>query len=237
MPAAATTGLATAGVGALAMVAVPADRRAGPSGPPSTAGSVPATAETLQAELREMFRPDQEPVADYLTRIARIVLALRAHGAAISSGELDMLTTKASLLAEEFGQVGGDWHPTRMVRRLRTRFSVAALKEGVDGEAAEIQKEIQAIRELILALGGRQSASADKVWSSPSDVPPGAAGERRQCHVGCFLERALSGVVQGYPLTCLCLSAAQSTGATHGMSEVLEHPGCQLGPSPAAAQG
>ena len=124
VPAAATTGLATAGVGALAMVAVPADRRAGPSGPPSTAGSVPATAETLQAELREMFRPDQEPVADYLTRIARIVLALRAHGAAISSGELDMLTTKASLLAEEFGQVGGDWHPTRMVRRLRTRFSV-----------------------------------------------------------------------------------------------------------------
>ena len=111
------------------MVAVPADRRAGPSGPPSTAGSVPATAETLQAELREMFRPDQEPVADYLTRIARIVLALRAHGVAVSSAELDMLTTKASLLAEEFGQVGGDWHPTiRMVRRLRTRFSVAALK-------------------------------------------------------------------------------------------------------------
>eukprot|EP00439_Symbiodinium_sp_Y106_P072637 s640_g13.t1 len=60
------------------------------------------------AELREMFRPDQEPVVDYLTRIARIVLALRAHGVAISSGELDMLTTKASLLAEEFGQVGGD---------------------------------------------------------------------------------------------------------------------------------
>ena len=104
-PATATTGLAAAGVGALAMVAVPA----GLSGPPSTAGSVPATAETLQAELREMFRPDQEPVADYLTRIARIVLALRAHGVAISSGELDMLTTKASLLAEEFGRVGGGW--------------------------------------------------------------------------------------------------------------------------------
>ena len=107
-PAAATTGLAAAGDGALAMVAVPADRRGGPSGPPSTVGSMPATAETLQAELREMFRPDQEPVVDYLTRIARIVLALRAHGVAISSGELDMLTTKASLLAEEFGQVGGD---------------------------------------------------------------------------------------------------------------------------------
>ena len=52
-----------------------------------------------------MYRPDQEPVAAYLTRISRIVLALPAHGVAI--------------LAEEFGQVGGDWHPTKMVRRLR----------------------------------------------------------------------------------------------------------------------
>ena len=66
-----------------------------------------------------------------------------------------MLTTKASLLAEEFGQVGGDWHPTRMVRRLRTRFTVAALKEGDDGDVADAQKEIQAIGELILALGGK----------------------------------------------------------------------------------
>ena len=82
-------------------------------------------------------------------------------------GELDMLTTKASLLAEEFGQVGGDWRPTRMVRRLRTRFTVAALKEGDDGDVADAQKEIQAIGELILSLGGRQSASAIR-----SGVPP-----------------------------------------------------------------
>ena len=75
-----------------------------------------------------MFRPDQEPVADYLTRISRIVLVLRAHGVAISSAELDGLATKASLLAEEFGQVGGDWHPTRMVKRLRARFTAAATK-------------------------------------------------------------------------------------------------------------
>ena len=46
----------------------PGPALAGPSGPPSTAGSVPATAETLQAELRELYRPDQEPVGDYLTR-------------------------------------------------------------------------------------------------------------------------------------------------------------------------
>ena len=163
-PTAGATGLAAAG------------DSAGLSGPPSTAGSVPATAESLQADLREMFRPDQEPVADYLTRISRIVLALRAHGVAISSAELDGLATKASLLAEEFGQVGGDWHPTRMVRRLRARFAAAALKEGDDADDVDVQKEIQAIGELIIALGGKQSASADKVWSSNSDVPPGAAG-------------------------------------------------------------
>ncbi|CAE7226703.1 unnamed protein product, partial [Symbiodinium sp. CCMP2456] len=106
------TGLTAAGDGALAVVAVPADRRR----------------------------------------------ALRAHGVAISSGERDLLTTKASRLAEEFGQVGGDWHPTRVVRRLRARFSVAALMEGDDGDAAEIEKEIQTIGELILAAAGRAPA-------------------------------------------------------------------------------
>ena len=176
VPTSGATGLAAAVDSALAVVSLSADRRAGLSGPPSTAGSVPATAESLQADLREMFRPDQEPVGEYLTRISRIVLALRAHGVAISSAELDGLATKASILAEEFGQVGGDWHPTRMVRRLRARFAAAALKEGDDADDVDVQKEIQAIGELIIALGGKQSASADKVWSSPSDVPPGAAG-------------------------------------------------------------
>ena len=175
-PTAGATELAAAGHGALAVVPLSADRRAGLSGPPSTARSVPATAESLQADLREMYGPDQEPVAAYLTRISRIVLALRAHGVAISSAELDGLATKASLLAEEFGQVGGDWHPTKMVRRLRARFTAAALREGDDGDDGDVQKEIQAIGELIIALGGKQSASADKVWSSPSDVPAEAVG-------------------------------------------------------------
>ena len=155
-PTAGATGLAAAGDGALAVVPLSADRRAGLSGPPSTAGSVPATAESLQADLREMYRPDQEPVAAYLTRLSRIVLALRAHGVAISSAELDGLAAKASLLAEEFGQVGGDWHPTKMVRRLRARFAAAALREGDDGDDGDVQKEIQAIGELIIALGGKQ---------------------------------------------------------------------------------
>ena len=157
----------------------PGSRPAGPSGPPSTAGSVPGTAEGLHAELRAIFRPDQEPVADYLTRVSRIVLALKAHGVTVSSRDLDALSTKATLLADEFSKIGGDWHPTKMVRRLRTRFSVAALRGGEDPEdAEEIQREIQCIGELILALGGKESSSQEKVWSSPSDVPVEAVGPR-----------------------------------------------------------
>ena len=87
----------------------PGPALAGPSGPPSTAGSVPATAETLQAELRELYRPGQEPVGDYLTRLARVVLALRAYGVNVGQPELEKLTMKATLLAEEFANTLLGW--------------------------------------------------------------------------------------------------------------------------------
>ena len=90
----------------------------------------------------------------------------------VGQPELEKLTTKATLLAEEFGKLGGDWHPTCMVRALRARFSAAALRTGVEEpvDVEESQKETQAIGELILALG-RESNSPGKVWSSPSEVP------------------------------------------------------------------
>ena len=89
----------------------------------------------------------------------------------VGQPELEKLTTKATLLAEEFAKIGGD--PTWMVRALRARFSAAALRTGTEEpvDAEESQKEIQAIGELILGLGGRESNSPGKVWSSPSDVP------------------------------------------------------------------
>ena len=102
----------------------------------------------------------QDSVGDYLTRLARVVLALRAYGVNVGQPELEKLTTKATLLAEEFAKIGGDWHPTRMVRALRARFSAAALRTGTEEpvDVEESQKEIQAIGELILALGGRAIA-------------------------------------------------------------------------------
>ena len=36
----------------------------------------------------------------------------------VGQPELEKLTTKATLLAEEFAKIGGDWHPTWMVRAL-----------------------------------------------------------------------------------------------------------------------
>ena len=78
----------------------------------------------------------------------------------VGQPELEKLTTKATLLAEEFAKIGGDWHPTRMVRALRARFSAAALRTGTEEpvDVEESQKEIQAIGKLILALGGRAIA-------------------------------------------------------------------------------
>ena len=67
-----------------------------------------------------------------------------------------------------------------MVRALWARFWAAALRTGAEEpvDAEESQKEIQAIGELILSLGGRESNSPGKVWSSPSDVPAALGSSR-----------------------------------------------------------
>ena len=136
-------------------------------------GSIPATAESLQAELR-VFRPDQEVVGGYLTRIARVALALRVHGVAVSPSELEISARSVATVARpEWPTACG---PDFRSQRLR--------KEMNDGDAADIQKKIQAIGVLILALGGRQSASADKirnkVWSFISDVLRGRRAPSRR---------------------------------------------------------
>ena len=52
-------------------------------------------------------------------RVSRFVLALKAHSAEVSLEDLDKLTTKATLLADEYAKMGWEWHPARMVRALR----------------------------------------------------------------------------------------------------------------------
>ena len=163
-PTAGATGLAAAGDSALAVVPCPLTvgrgfrvrpRRRGPcllrlSPYRPTCGRCSARTKSRSRIILRAFRASS-------WRFARTALRSRRRS---STG-----SRRTSLLAEEFGQVGGDWHPTRMVRRLRARFTAAALKEGDDGDDADVQKEIQAIGELILALGGKPGAAA-RAWRS-----------------------------------------------------------------------
>ena len=91
-----------------------------------------------------------------------------------------------------------------------------------------ISKRSKCIGELILALGGKESSSKEKVWSSPSDVsagpvvgsqspgpaPPAAAGEpgAGPCLGGLRTAQGLGGVGRGVP------SAARGPGAMDGDS-------------------
>ena len=125
-PTAGATGLAAAGDGALAVVPLSAVRRAGLSGPPSTAGSVPATAESLQADLREMYRPDQEPVAAYLTRLSHRLGASCAW-------RCDLVGGARRARGEGLAPGGGVW-PGRW--RLASDQDGAALAGQVHGRSA-----------------------------------------------------------------------------------------------------
>ena len=62
-------------------LAVPANNAASAqrSGPPSSAGIAVLSADDLRKELFELCRPDMEPLAVYLSRVGRLVLALKAQ--------------------------------------------------------------------------------------------------------------------------------------------------------------
>ena len=121
----------------------------------------------------------QDSVGDYLTRLARVVLALRAYGVNVGQPELEKLTTKATLLAEEFAKIGGDWHPTRMVRALRARFSAAGAENGnrgASGRGRVSEGNPGYWRAYPCFRWPRNSPG--KVWSSPSNVPPCGVGRK-----------------------------------------------------------
>ena len=125
---AATEALAAAAAKAAAASAVkkgtadPALGGAAPprSGPPSSAGIAVPSANDL------VYRPDQEPLGQFLSRIGRLVLALKAHKIAVAASDLEKISLKATILSEVYGRIGGDWDPKKLVRALRLRFSNAA---------------------------------------------------------------------------------------------------------------
>ena len=64
---------------------------AGPprSGPPSSAGIAAPSADDLRMELFAVYRPDPEPLGQFLSRIGRLVLALKAHKISVAASDLE----------------------------------------------------------------------------------------------------------------------------------------------------
>ena len=90
------------------------------SGPPSSAG-----ADDLRKELFAVYRPDQEPLGQFVSRIGRLVLAPKAHNSVVAA-DLEKIGLKATILSEVYAWIGGDWDAKKLVRALRLRFSNAA---------------------------------------------------------------------------------------------------------------
>ena len=146
---------------------------AGPprSGPPSSAGIAAPSADDLRKELFAVYRPDQGPLGQLMSRIGRLVLALKAHKISGAASDLEKISLKATIRSEVYGRIGGDWDFKKLVRALRLRFSNAATLGDYDEHPEDSAKETDCIGEIILALGGREGANPDKTFSTPSDNP------------------------------------------------------------------
>ena len=150
---------------------------AGGSPRPSSTGTGAAGVEELLKKLKELFRPQDEDLSDYLARITRLVMALKSLGHEVAVGDLDRITLKAELIQETFGAVGS-WDVRAMVRRLRDRFTSIALD--VSLTEADKNLHVGAIGELIVGLGGRGSTRSDKLFSTPSVEPPAVGSPTRE---------------------------------------------------------
>ena len=91
------------------------------------------------------------------------MLALKTLGHSVSMN--------AEMLKEAFDLVGPE--PELLVRALRERFTRLALDEVLGEHEKSVQ--VGCIGELILGLGGKESAASDKLFSTPS-IKDGAVG-------------------------------------------------------------
>ena len=148
-----------------------AARSVGSSPRPSSAGTGPVEIEQLQKELYGMYDPVMEDLSEYLERVTRLVLALKTLGHNVSAVDLERITMKAEMLKEAFDLVGPE--PKLLVRALRERFTRLALDEVLGEQEKSVQ--VGCIGELILGLGGKESAASDKLFSTPS-IEDGAVG-------------------------------------------------------------
>ena len=73
-----------------------------------------------------------------------------------------------------YGRIGGRLGPQEVGQGFGLRFSNAATVGDFDEHPEDLAKATDCIGELILALGGRESTSPDKTFSTPSDNVPRA---------------------------------------------------------------
>ena len=173
------------------------------SGPPSSAGVAVPSSDDLRKELFAVCRPDQEPLGPFLSRIARLVLALKAHNVAAS--DLERVKMKATTLSGVYLKIAADWDPKKLVKALKLKFNTATLGD-LDGPD-ELTKETNCIGDIILALGGKESSKPGKALSTPSDeplhvvpvegsdpsFPPSSCGRRTQSRLACLREDCCCG--------------------------------------------
>lgn len=73
-----------------------------------------------------VFRPDEEEIGTYLSRVTRLVMALKTLGHELPSTDVDKLILKAEITQAVYEEIG-----TRdekgMVRSLRNQFTALAL--------------------------------------------------------------------------------------------------------------
>ncbi|CAK9002134.1 Retrovirus-related Pol polyprotein from transposon 412 [Includes: Protease [Durusdinium trenchii] len=130
-----------------------------------------AEVEELLKQLKALYRP-QDEMSEYLTRITRLVLALKTLG---HEGQLEGRAGPGGL----YERVGDRWDVRGMVRYLREKFTTAAV--GTEMPAENITEHVSAIGELIMQLGGKESTQSGKLFSTPSqdeDRPAGGTPPR-----------------------------------------------------------
>ena len=141
----------------------------GTSPRPSSAGTGAAGTDELLKQMKQVFRPDQEDMGVFLSRITRLVMALKTLGHEVTTEDLALVTLKAEVIQESFDEVG-TWDVRALARNLRDKFALVAL----DMELSDVDKasRSEAIGQAILALGGKESSKPDKLFSTPSADGP-----------------------------------------------------------------
>ena len=115
---------------------------------PSVAGSAAASVTGLRAQIRALYDPEKEDLGDYLLRMGRIVTALQVLDAGCAPNTLDLITRKAEILIELYGEIG-TMDRRRAVAVLRDKFTAYALDDKMSPREKDLS--IGAVGEIIFS--------------------------------------------------------------------------------------